>query len=82
MCLRKHFFPLHSLLATSPSLLGGQYGGLCFYTKENIGGLSCKLNHSGILLRIRLLKKPQSFITSCGYCHHGQSLVTMMCCTI
>lgn len=55
MCLSKLFSLSPYLLAASPFLLGGHYCGLCFYTKKNAGGLYCKPNYSGILLRIKLL---------------------------
>lgn len=59
-CLSKLLFFLHVLLTAGPLLLGGHYCGLCFYTKENTGGFSYKLSHSGSLLSNRQLKKPQS----------------------
>lgn len=76
---KQMFFFLYILRAASPLLLGGRYCGICFYTKENIRGLSCKPNRSGILLSVRQLKKPQLCITSCVYYQHGQSLVTVIC---
>lgn len=81
-CLSRLLFFLHVLLTAGPLLLGGHYCGLCFYTKENIGGFSYKLSHSRSLLSNRQLKKPQSCIASCVYYKHLQSLITMICCTI